>query len=69
MSMANLVKELTVVALLVAIVLIPLGLQTLATANTTGLSPAAVTAISAIGVIIVAAIIIAVMDGALKGKK
>ena len=68
-SPAALVQEATIVVLLVALVLIPLGLQQLAQANTTGLSAATVTAIGAIGVIVVASIVIAILNFAMKGKK
>lgn len=68
-SPASLVQEATIVVLLVALVLIPLGLQQLAQANTTGLSAATVTAIGAIGVIVVASIVIAILNFAMKSKK
>jgi hypothetical protein len=67
--MTNLVQELTTVALMVALVLVPIGIQYLNTVNTTGMSEAETSAIGAISMIIIVAVILAILDAALKGKK
>ncbi len=62
--------ELTKVVLIIALVLIPVGLVTLATTNTSALSASEVAIIASIGIVVVAGVIIMILEGALsKGHR
>jgi hypothetical protein len=68
-SPAGLAVELTQTALVVALVLIPIGLYYLNSADTTNMTAQEIVAIGAIGIIIVVAIILAILDKAMTHKK
>lgn len=68
-SPAHLVTELTQTALIVALVLIPIGLYYLNNANTSGMPTNQVLAIGSIGIIIVVSIVLSILNKAMhKGK-
>lgn len=61
--------ELTKVVLIIALVLIPVGLVTLATVNTSSLSASEVAIIASIGIVVIAGVIIMILEGALSKRK
>lgn len=63
MTMSDKVGELVTTVLMIALVLIPVGLVTLAGTNLTALPATQVVAIGSIGLIVVASVVIAVMKG------
>jgi hypothetical protein len=67
-SPAALATELTQAALVISLVLIPIGLYYLNNANTSGMPASQVTAVGAIGIIIIVAIILAVLSKAMHKK-
>lgn len=66
MTMSDRVGELVTTVLMIALVLIPVGLVTLAGTNLTALPATQVVAIGSIGLIVVASVVIAVMKGMTK---
>lgn len=66
MTMSDKVGELVTTVLMIALVLIPVGLVTLAGTNLTALPATQVVAIGSIGLIVVASVVIAVMKGMTK---
>lgn len=67
-SPAQLVTELTQTALIVALVLIPIGLYYLNNANTSGMPTNQVLAIGSIGIIIVVSIVLSILNKAMHKK-
>jgi hypothetical protein len=63
MSMSDKISELTTTLLMIALVLVPVGLVTMASVNTSGLGTATVVALGSIGIIVVASVVIAIMKG------
>jgi hypothetical protein len=66
---ARIATEMTQVALVVALVLVPIGLVTLANTNTTGMAASQVAIVGSLGVLILVSVLLAILRRAMgKGK-
>jgi hypothetical protein len=69
-ELGALLSEYTKAALIIGLVLVPIGIGTLIAMNTSGMSTSMVLALGSIGMIIVASVIMAILDRSMKsGKK
>jgi hypothetical protein len=68
-SASNMAIEATTTILVIALILVPVGLVTLASTNTSALDAQTVTILGVLGVIVVAGIAISLIKGSMGGRK